>query len=446
MIIDRLSRTGARGIVLLAAGVIAVMFGHGAQAGSRPLIDFVEIEGWIDTPTARYLERMIASSEQRKAEAMILRLDTRGALGVSVKELADRLADSRVPVVVWIAPSGAEARSGGAFLAVAGDLLVMSPGSFIGPALPADLRSGGPQGGTEAEERLLGSLASEHGMGSESALQVLNRKVGASEAVSSKLADFVAGSDTLFDKLAASPPIPGANRALETKDVTVVSHKMSIWERTLHAAVDPEVAFSLMLLGSFGLIFELYHPGLGAAAVFGAGALALSVWALAVLPTQWAGVALMSVAVTLCTRDLHLGRFGSSSLAGLALLVAGGLTLFRSSHPELQLSPIAVVAAVPVTLLFFVSVMTAAIRARLARPAPGAERLVGGRAVARTDIAPEGEIDVDGASWRARTTGAAIARGSAVTIRSVAGLVLFVEASPVTNGHNELRPGSEEKG
>jgi membrane-bound serine protease (ClpP class) len=212
-----------------------------------------------------------------------------------------------------------------------------------------------------------------------------------------------------------------------TPAVSVRFQELNVFQRLLHFVTDPEIAFSLLLLGVFGIIFELYNPGIGLAGILGAIALILGFYAMSVLPTNWAGVALVVLAVGLLVVDLQTAGLGVWTFGGVVSLILGGTLLFSGAAPELRLSPVAIGAAVLVTLVFFASVMTAALRVRLRRPITGEEAIVGTVGEAKTDIAPEGTVLTKGTLWRARTMETGIAAGSRVEVKATEGLVLLVE-------------------
>jgi membrane-bound serine protease (ClpP class) len=226
----------------------------------------------------------------------------------------------------------------------------------------------------------------------------------------------------------------GGSTVLETWDeevgspsVTVRFQEMNVFQKLLHTVTNPEIAFLLILIGTFGLIFELYNPGIGLAGILGGVSLLLGFYALSVLPTNWAGVLLIVLSVILFLVDLQAAGLGVFTIGGVASLIAGGLILFSGASPELDLSPLAIAIAVALTLLFFASVMTAALRVRLRRPITGEEAIVGTVGEAKTDIAPEGTVLTKGTLWRARTMETGISAGSKVRVMATEGLVLLVE-------------------
>ncbi len=202
---------------------------------------------------------------------------------------------------------------------------------------------------------------------------------------------------------------------------------MGIMQRLLHTVVNPDIAYLLLLAALFGLIFEIYNPGIGLAGLLGAGALVLSLYGLNTLPTTWPAVLLIVAGVGGFLFDLQIGALGLFTIGGAAGVAAGGALLFRGADSELLVGPWAIVAALVSTILFFVSVMTAALRVRLRRPVDAADSPVGTVGEAQTDIAPEGTVLTKGAVWRARTMETGIAAGSKVKIMATEGLVLLVE-------------------
>lgn len=370
MIAEPLARSAATRAILVVVA-LSFFFGRAAQSQEPEVVEFIEISGLIDPPVAGYLERKIDEANSKGSAALIIRLDSSGAMGVSVSKLIGKMTSSEVPIVVWVAPAGARARGAGFFLLVASDVAVMSPGTSIGPPFPVNLGAGAYQPAT-GDRGFVQAVAASRGRDPEPALRAVleSRPITAEDAADRGIVDLVSGQRTLLDDLDNRPlPRLAPDWRLNTEGATLRFHTMSVWERVLHAAVDPEVAYFLLLFGFFGLIFELYHPGIGAAGLLGGGALALGLYALTVLPASWWAAALLVGAVALYSRDLHTRSFGVFTVAGSAALVASGFWLFDRSLEELSLSIWAVVTSLPVTLLFFVSIMTAAIRARLARPA-----------------------------------------------------------------------------
>jgi membrane-bound serine protease (ClpP class) len=430
-------------LIFLVAAVLSAASPAFAQEPSST-IDHIEVTGIIDPTVADYLRGRLAAAEDSEVHAAVIQLDTPGGLDVSMRAIIQEMLDSNVPVVVWIAPRGARAASAGTFITYAAHLAYMAAATEIGAATPVNL-GGGEQPDTLARKAtndavaFITELARERGRNVEWAEDAVRdaASIGATEAARIGVVDGMASS--LADLLETMDGVSvetgdGATTTLETWDeeravpsVRVRFQEMNVFQRLLHAVTNPEVAFLLLLAGAFGLIFELYNPGIGLAGILGAIALVLGFYALSVLPTNWAGVALVILAVIFFLVDLQAAGLGIWTVGGVIALIAGGSLLFSGSDPSVQLSPWAIAGAVAGTLLFFISVMTAALRVRLRRPITGEESIVGMVGEARTDIAPEGTVVTKGTLWRARTMETGISAGSKVKVMATEGLVLLVE-------------------
>ncbi|MFN2592788.1 MAG: nodulation protein NfeD [Candidatus Dormibacteria bacterium] len=394
--------------------------------GSSPAgatVNYFELSGVIDPVSAKVLGQVIASSEASHSAVLIVRLDTSGGLRISVTDLVDRIRHARVPIVVWIAPQGARAAGAGLFVAEAAPVLAMGPGTTLGPAVPVNLDGTTDPAAAAAYLRSITSAG------------LRPQSTGAVEAMSDEAAaragsiSFRAGTlSTLLDNLdGRTVTVDGQPVKLSVAGAALRFEKLGFFDRVLHAATRPAVAYMLLLIGLFGIVFELYFPGIGAAGLMGGGALVLSLYGFSVLPTSWAALALVAVGIAAFVPDLHTGGLGIPTAFGTVALVAGSILLFPHASPALRLPWWAIVSGLVGSLLFFISIMTAAMRARSARPPAGIEGLVGSLGLARTDLVPDGEVTAAGSLWRARTLGAAIPEGTRVRVRSVSGLLLLVE-------------------
>lgn len=396
------------------------------------LVDFVDVEGVIDPVTSRFLDKRIESAEAERA-IVLIRLDTPGGLDVSMRQMTQRILNSSVPIVVWVSPPGARAASAGVFLTYASHIAAMSPGTNIGAAHPVDLGGGGDdvasQKATNDAAAYLRSIAKERGRSVEWADEAVKESVSldAAEALDRDVIDLVAATtpELLNHIRGKQIQVKGGPVTIPDEEFTLRFHKLGLLDSLLHGAVRPEVAYLLLLIGFYGLIFEMYNPGIGAAGVMGGIALIFGFYGLSVLPTSWAGLALVLLGLAFFIAELHIAGLGVFTAGGVVAMLVGSIMLF--SGGQIRLSWWAIGGAVTATLLFFVSVMTAAIRARTAKPLSGSEGIVGTRGTARTDIAPDGQVMARGTLWRARTLGAAIAQGTIVEIKGTSGLMLMVE-------------------
>ena len=426
------------------AVVIGCLTLLGAQSWAQPApeqtIDIISVEGAIDPQISEYLRSRIEAAQDDGVHAAVIQLDTPGGLDVSMREIVSDILNSEVPVIVWVAPRGARAASAGTFIAYAADLTFMADSTELGAATPINLGGDVPEAlerkvvnDAAAFLRELG-IAQGHDPDWAEEAVVEGAALGATEAAERGVVNGLASSlgDLLRAMDGQSVEAGDTEVTLETWDeeaagpsVAARFQEPNLLQRLLHAVSTPDVAYLLLLIGMFGIIFELYNPGIGLAGIIGGMALLLGFYALSVLPTNWTAVLFIVMAVVFLVVDLHTAGLGAWTVGGVAGLIIGALLLF--SGDALDVSIGAIVAGVVGSLLFFISVMTAALRVRLRKPITGEEGLIGLIAEAKTDIAPEGTVVTKGALWRARTMETGIAAGQKVEVKATEGLVLLVE-------------------
>ncbi len=427
-------------LMAISACLVLVAGAAMAQPAPEQTIDIIRVEGAIDPQISEYLRDRLQEAQDDGVHAAVIQLDTPGGLDVSMREIVSDIVNSEVPVVVWVAPRGARAASAGTFIAYAADLTFMAEATELGAATPINLGGDVP----DALERkmvndataFLRELGIEQGHDPEWAEDAVveGASLGATAAVDRGVVNGLASSlgDLLRAMDGAEVEVTGNDVTLETwneqeatPSVAARFQEPNVLQRLLHAVSTPDVAYLLLLIGMFGLIFELYNPGIGLAGIIGAIALLLGFYALSVLPTNWAGVLLIVLAVGFLIVDLHTAGLGIWTVGGVVGLILGALILFSGDLLDVSIG--AIVAGVAGSLLFFISVMTAALRVRLRKPITGEEGLIGTIAEAKTDIAPEGTVVTKGALWRARTMETGIAAGEKVEVKATEGLVLLVE-------------------
>ena len=438
-----LVRTRLRGAaaILLAATCMLGLTACSGQTASPGTIDVIQIEGLVDPSTASYLVSKLRQAEDDGVQAAVVEIDTSGGLDVSTDEIVQQIVESEVPIVSWVAPNGARAPSTGTFVVYASDLAFMADPSELGPAYPVNLAASIPEPlDREAREdtaAFLRELATAQGRDPDGVEQIVGEPMDAGPAAEAGIIDGTASSlaDLLEQIDGADVEIAdGSDVAIETwnEDEDVLSASLrfqnpTLLQQLLHLVTDPEVAFFLLLVGLFGLIFEVFNPGIGLAGLLGALSLLLGFYALSALPTDWTGVFLIVLGVIFFVVDLQIAGLGMWTAGGLVSLIAGSILLFGGADGALTLDPWAIAAGVTLTLLFFISIMTAALRVRLRRPISGEEAIVGELGEAKTDIAPEGTVLSKGTLWRARTMETGIAAGARVRVMATEGLVLLVE-------------------
>ncbi len=432
-------RDNVRRIALGCFAAAALLIGTGtASAQGQNAIEVVDLEGVIDPTTANYLEARIGSAIEDGSHAVIVQLDTPGGLDVSMRSMVQQIVRSPVPVVVWVGPPGARAASAGVFLVYASHVATMAPGTAMGAAHPVNLGDATVEDKVvEDAAALLRSLAEQRGRDVEFADEAVRESVSLTE-----LEAFERGAIDIDPRETASisallvaldgrtvETVAGA-RTLVTSgpDVTIRFHKPGLLTRILHTITDPTIAYLLLVLGFWALVFELSQPGIGVAGVAGAVSLLMSFYALAVLPVNVAGLLLLLLGLVFFTIDVFTAGLGVWTVGGALALLAGSILLFGGVAEAIEVSPWVIGIVVGASVLFFGFAMTVAMRARRRVSITGSEGLIGLDGEARSDLSPEGHAWVKGALWRARALDGPIAKGTRVRVRRVDGLLLLVRA------------------
>ena len=427
--------------VVLALGLLSLGASSSAQSELRP-VRVIELKGIIDPTTSDFLRGQIAAA-QEEASALVVQLDTPGGLDVSMRQIITEMLESRVPIVVWIAPRGARAASAGTFITYAAHLAYMADATELGAATPVNL--GGGETPDTLEEKAtndavafiteLARLRDRNVEWAEDAVREA-ASIGATEAVDIDVVDAIASSvdDVLEAMDGEMIELAGEKTVeLETWDeagarpsVDIERIGMNPLQRLLHFVTQPEVAFLLVSFGTLAILFELYTSGIGLSGILGLVATLLGFYGLTILPTNWAAVALIVAGMVFFLVDIYVPGLGVWTVGGAAALTGGGLLLFSGAAPALRLSPWAIVLVVGTTVPFFAFAMTAALRLRRRPSVIGSESMVGLIGEARTDIAAAGTVLAKGTLWQARSSGDAIPAGSKVRIQETQGLTLVV--------------------
>lgn len=389
----------------------------------------MRVDDTIQPASRQYIERVLEEAAARDAGLVVMELDTPGGLLDTTRDITSAIIASPVPVVVYVAPSGARAASAGFFILIVADVAVMAPGTNTGAAhpvggqgenLPEDVRDKA----TNDAAAMVRSLAEQRGRNSEVAERAVRESISltADEALAEKLIDFIA---TDLDDLLAQLDgyelrrSDGETRALELTDPVVVEVEPSFAERLLSVLANPNVAYLLMALGALGLYVEITHPGGIFPGAVGLVFLLLGLYSVSVLPISWAGVALIFIALMLFILEVKVASFGLLTVGGVIAFVLGSLMLFDGPIPAMRVSmgivlPTAVVVAVVTGFL-----LSRVLRAHREQPITGREGLVGevGRAIG--ELAPAGKVVVHGEYWDARSVGAAVPAGGTVRVVAV---------------------------
>jgi len=407
-------------LVLLALSVL--MSGVGAQEHGQALV--LTFKGAVTPILSGYIERGIRMAEARGAEVLILQLDTPGGSAEITKEISQRMIQSRVPIVVYVAPARAHAGSAGTFITLAAHVAAMAPGSSIGAAAPVAGE------GQELPETLMRkatnilvadikNLAQRRG---EKAMEWAAKAVEeaaaatAQEALELGVIDFIADDlDDLLRKLDGfEVQVGGEKRTLHTVGAPIEHLTLNPFEQFMNTILNPNVAFILITLGLNALLFELSSPGGYMAGIVGAICLLLGLYALGVLPVNYSGLFFIGLAFVLFLLDIKAPTHGALTLGGIVSFIFGTLILFNS--PYFRVSLPLVIGVGLATGAFFFFAVAKAVAAQRVPTVTGSEGMVGQIAEARTPLDPEGIVFVQGEWWNAVAEDGPVAVGEKVEV------------------------------
>ncbi len=420
--------------LIAAATLFFLMFT--AQLAATGEVLRLKIDDQITPASAQVIISAIDRAERERAVALVIALNTPGGLETSMREIVSRIITSRVPVIVYVAPSGSRAASAGFVILLAADIAAMAPGTATGAAHPV-LSGGGEMTKTLTEKilsdasALVRNLAEKRNRDSRAAESAVRQSVSFtdSEALEKQLIEIIARDET--DLLAqvngrTITRFDGGKLVLQTAGENQVDITPTFRQRFLMWLVDPRVAFVLFALGMLCIYFEFQHPGIIAPGVVGAVSIVLALYGFHMLPINLTGVLLIVVALGLFVLEAKVQSFGVLGLGGTLAAVIGSLILIDLPNPELRL-PLGLVLAVvfPFALILIVMIRLA-LRARSTRISTGVDGMIGLRGYAETPIEPEGRVFVRGELWRARSK-VKIAPGEGVRITRVDGLTLEVD-------------------
>jgi len=420
-------------LLFLATLWVMTFVPSGVNADSSD-IEILSVDGTIVPVVANYLDRGISRAESKGA-VCIIELNTPGGLLNATEGIVQRILNARVPIVVYVSPSGSWAASAGTFITIAAHVAVMAPGTSIGAAHPVTVGEEMPEEVskkvTEYSSAWIRSIAEVRGRDAEQAELAVSesKSFTASEAVEAGLIDFqVDDLESLIRQLDGREVtlVSGKKVIIDTTDYALTRNEMNPIERFLHVISDPNIAYILLSLATIGLITEISNPGLIFPGVVGGICLFLAFYSLGVLNAYWAGVLLILLAFGLFVAEVFTPTFGILTAGGITSLVIGSLVLFSHSSPAMEVNR-GLIAGVTIGIAaFIVFLVGAVVRGQRRQVATGAEGLIGKVAIAKTSLAPKGTVLVDGELWKAVIDNGKVESGEEVTITKVEGLKLLV--------------------
>jgi membrane-bound serine protease (ClpP class) len=400
----------------------------------KPTVMVIAVNGVINPVSSEFIGKSIRTAHEKEAEALVIELDTPGGLDTSMRSIVKDMIGSEVPVVVFVSPSGSRAASAGVFLTLAAHIAAMAPGTNIGAAHPVGI--GEKMDKTVAEKATndaaayIKSIAEQRGRNVQWAENAVRKSISAteSEALSNHVIDLVTKDLTslLSDIDGMRVQTALGEKILRTKGSKVVRKELGIRHEILNLISDPNVAYILMLLGFYGLFFELTNPGSLFPGVLGGICLILAFYAFQTLPVNYAGLLLIILSLILFILEIKITSHGILTIGGVIAMIIGSLMLFESPAPFMKLSLSLILPAVFITALFFSVTLGLAFKAQRRKPVTGIEGLIGEQGTADTDISLDGGmVSLHGERWSAYSE-EPISKGDRIIVDAVSGLKVKV--------------------
>ena len=377
----------------------------------------IVINGVINPAATEYIIKSIDQAEEQKAEALLIELDTPGGLMESMHRIVKAIQGSDVPVIVYVYPDGARAASAGVFITYAAHIAAMAPSTNIGSAHPVFSGGAGmPQDSSGSETMMekvtndavakIKAMAEKRSRNAQWAEQAIvkSENITASEALKMNVIDYIAPTADSLLAMIDGKEITldnGKHEILHTRNAEIITFEMTLRQELLDLISNPNIAYILMMIGIYGLMFELYNPGSVLPGVLGAISLILGLYAMQTLPVNYAGLLLIIFAIIMFLLEIKIPSYGLLTIGGVVSLIMGTVMLFDSPFPFLRVSWEVIAGVTIITVLFFVFAIGMALKIQRKRPATGAEGMIGEIGIVTEKINPEGRVKIHCEIWKA---------------------------------------------
>jgi len=424
------------GVAILVALAMLLLVAGPAPA-AQP-VSLIEMDSAITPVTVRLLTTALDRAQSENAQALIVQLNTPGGLERSMRSMVQTILGAPIPVIVYVAPTGARAASAGVFITMAAHVAAMAPATNIGAAHPVAVGGSMDKEMSKKVENdaaaFARTIATERGRNAEWAEKAVRSSVSATEreAVKLKVVDLIADSvpDLLAKIDGRTVKTSRGQATLATRDAPVKVIEVRFRDRFLALISDPNIAYLLMMAGMLGIFFELSNPGSILPGVMGGICLILAFFAFQSLPVNWAGLLLLLFGIILLIVEIKVVSHGILTIGGVIAMLLGSLMLYDAPEATgIRLSWFVIVPAVGTTAALVFFAVSMGIRALYRPSVTGADAMVGRLGVARTSLQPEGQVLIDGELWRAVSADAAVGAGEPVQVTAIDGLTLKVRRS-----------------
>jgi membrane-bound serine protease (ClpP class) len=400
-------------------------------------VHVITVDATINPATADFIHQSIEQANEAGAECLLVRLNTPGGLLKSTRVIVSDLLTAKLPVIVYVAPAGAQSASAGSFITLAAHIAAMAPGTNIGAAHPVGMQGGEKDSimnekATNDAAAFIRTISEKRHRNVRWAEDAVRKSISIteSEALKDSVIDLIAASiRELLEKVdGRSVDINGSSVILRTKDAEIIDIQMDWKFKILDILSDPNIAYIFFMLGVYGLLFELYNPGAIAPGVIGVISLILAFYSLHTLPINYAGLALIVVGIVLFLLEIKITSYGLLTIGGVVSLLLGSIMLIRSESALefVHLSWGIIIPTVLCTAAFFLFAIGMGIRAQRKKPTTGVEGIVGEVGEAITGLHPEGQVRIHGEIWKAASSEGMLPAGTKVKVERVENLQLTV--------------------
>lgn len=396
----------------------------------------INVNDGINPSTAEFIQQGIEKAQKENAECLVINLNTPGGLLSSTREIVTNIMQSTVPVIVYVSPTGAHAGSAGTFITLASNIAAMAPGTNIGAAHPVDM-----QGKSDAvmNEKVINdasafirTIAEKRGRNIQWADDAVRNSVAITEqeALEKNVINLVAinKKDLLTQVDGKQIQLNDGSKVLHTKNATVETFEMGFFQKVLSKISDPNIAYIMMMLGFYGLLFELFSPGAIFPGIIGVICLILAFYSMSSMPVNYAGLALIVFGIILYLLEIKVISHGLLAIGGTISVLLGSMILFRSSPTEnfVSLSWSVIISVTAVSTLFFLFLITMGLRAQRSKPVSGVNTLIGRTAETIGELDLQGHVKISGETWNAISLSGKIKENEKVIVKEIKGLTLYV--------------------
>jgi len=397
----------------------------------------INVNEGINPSTAEFIQLGIEKAQKENAECLVINLNTPGGLLTSTRDIVTNIMQSSVPVIVYVSPTGAHAGSAGVFITLSANIAAMAPGTNIGAAHPVDM-----QGKSDAvlNEKIVNDAAafirtiaekrSRNVQWAEDAVRT-SVAITEQEALEKNVINLIAVTekDLLTQVDGKQIQLENGSKILHTKNATVETLEMGFFQKVLSRISDPNIAYIIMMLGFYGLLFELFSPGAIFPGIIGVICLILAFYSMSSMPVNYAGLALIIFGIILFLLEIKVISHGMLAIGGTLSVLLGSMILFRTSPVEnfVSLSWSVIFSVTAFSVLFFLFIITMGLRAQRAKPVSGENAMIGQTALTLTPLDPRGQVTLMGEIWSAASLSEKINTNQKVIIKEVKELTLYVQ-------------------